>query len=115
MRSPSRQTERTTIQQLEAERAQLQEELASIEAQIQDLRIQDAVIKSATKPLPLRKLFPKGSTVRVINRRDPSGLYNSEATVTDHTPRRIWIKTPDKKQHLRAPSNLELVDDGEEE
>ena len=108
MRSPGRQEDQTTIQQLEAQQAQLKEELASLEAQLTRLRIREA----KKKPVPLRNLFPKGTTVRVINTRDNANLYNTEARVTDHTPKRIWIRTSDNKKYLRAPDSLELVHNG---
>ena len=105
MRSQEQQEEEDKLKELELRKRKLQIDLASIELDIRRLSLSrdERDHHPSTQP----ELFPIGSRVKVTNKRDPSGLYNKEATVTGHTKARVKI-TANRVEYSRAPSSLKL-------
>ena len=106
MRSNQGDLEDERIKALEAERKKLQEDLCAVERELNHLSLSKE--KKGSIPLPPTKLFPLGSKVIVVNKRDPAGLFNRTATVTGHTKARVKV-TVGSVEYSRATSSLKLV------
>ena len=107
MRSTQGERQEERIKALEAEKKKLQEDLSAVESELERLSLSKE--KKESTPLPPHKLFPLDSKVLVVNKRDPSGLYNKAATVSGHTKARVKI-TVGRVEYSRAPSSLKLLE-----
>ena len=105
MRSNQGDLQDNRIKALEAKKKKLQEDLSAVESELERLSLSKEKEKST--PLPPRELFPINSKVLVVNKRDPSGLFNKTATVSGHTKARVKI-TVGRVEYSRAPSSLKL-------
>ena len=105
MRSSQGDHQTKRIKALEARKIKLQEDLCAVERELEQLHLSKENREST--PLPPPDLFPIGCKARVVNKRDPSGLFNRTAFVTGHTKARVKI-TVDSVEYSRAPSSLKL-------
>ena len=90
------------IKALIAEQRRLREALTLIQVELSQLYIAK---KKTTDPPSITTTHPVGRRVRIVNRRDPAGLYKATAIVTGHTKARIKICIDDT-EYLRAASSL---------
>ena len=84
MHSHSKNEDRR-IAALIREQDRLQEELSAIQKELSLLYVSKQ--RESKAALSIANLYPLGQTVRIVNWRDPAGLYRWKAVVSLDTPK----------------------------